>query len=501
MPLRMSATSRRLFASRTRGLPQAICSLLSATLCAVGRRLSDKLLLLVALFGIVLAQAPKLLPNGTSFKVVLLVPFLLGICATSAEVIRPRFSLSKSAVVALWVYLSVLIVTMARGVESGASTETTRSTALFCAQFVLLAWFSYRLLASAQTDEQRWERLVALALAPATFVAFNLLIMKVHLPFITVPTQATGSANGTNATFLNALGIHASRSNLPLTGGVNASGAMSATGFAAAAILALRVRHPSRLITVTAAGVCAYAALLSDSHTVMIIALGVVVLFAVRPRFRAFSWVPVATSVAPAIVLASVGVVASLGFGFIGRGGTQNLETLDDRVYIWRAAWNTIIHSDLYHILVGYGAYGQVSSGASRGYAWIFEGSTEAPLRNTVHDLAFQTMLDGGIVALAALVLLGVAAFTALSRVAARAPSPPIQALSAILVVLLLNGATEALPSYLFAETLDTVLLVAGAALALAPYVVVEPGRKRVRSRLLRTATVSTVRAAPSRQG
>ncbi len=464
-------------------------------------RLSDKLLLLATLFGIVLAQAPKLLPSGTSFKVLLLLPFIIAISATSAEIVRPRYASRKSAIGVLWIYLLVLIVTIVRGLESGGEKETTRSAALLCVQFVLVAWFSFRLLASAQTEEQLWQRLVAISLAPAVFVAFNLLIMKVHLPLITVPAEAKGSANGTTATVLGAIGIHAVRSNLPLTSGVNASGAMSSCGFAAAAILALRVKRPPRIVTVPAAALCAYATLISDSHAAMIIALAVVAVFVLRPHAHRFSAIGVLAVVSPAIVLGSIGAISSLGLGFIGRGGTQNLSTLDDRVYIWRAGWNAITRSDLYHVIVGYGAYGQLISGASRGYGWLFEGVTEAPLRNTVHNLPLQTMLDGGLVALGALLLLGVVTLSSLGRVAAKAPSPPVQALLAIILIFLLNGATEALPSYLFPECLDTVLLVAGASLALAPHAVLEPARDRVRRSLARYGTIPKIRAAPFRQG
>jgi O-antigen ligase len=463
-------------------------------------RLHDKLLILVALFGVVLAQAPQLFHATTNSRVVMLLPFLFAIGATSTEVIRPRYSPPKWAVLALWLYLGVLTAMIMRGVGLDGSIETTRSATLVCLQFAILSWFSYRLLASAQTDEERWWRLVALALSPAVFVAFNLLIMKVKLPLITVPAQANGSANGTTATFLSALGVHATRSNLPLASGVNGSGAISAAGFAAAAILALRVGRPSRLVTVPAAGLCAYATLMSDSHAALLIAVGIVVLFAVLPRARRFSGIAVIATISPAIVLASLGFVSSLGVGFIGRGNGNDIATANDRVYIWQAAWNAIKQSDLYHLLVGYGAYGQLTSGASRNYASIFEGVTAAPLLNTVHDLPLQAMLDGGLVALVALVLLGVAAFSSLSRVAAKAPSPPIQALSAILIVFLLNGATEALPSYLFPESLDAVLLVAGAALALAPRAVVEPTRKRARPSTLRPRVLPAMGPASSRE-
>jgi len=448
----------------------------------VRSRLSDKFVILVAVFGLVLAQAPKLFGSTTSARALALLPFLCAIAFTSAEVTRPRYHPPRWMLGALWLYLAVLSVMIMRAVGVDSSIATTRSAALVCLQFVILAWFAYRLIAAARNETERWKRLVAIALAPAVYVAFNLLIMKVKLPLITVPPQATGPANGTPATYLGALGVHATRSNLPLASGVNGSGAISAAGFAAAALLALRARRPRKRLTVSAALLCAYATLMSDSHAALIIAVGIVGLFAVLPRARRFSGVALIAVLSPAIVVLSVGLISALGVGFLGRGGGEGVSTVNDRVRIWKAAWTAVDDADAYHLLVGYGAYGQVTSGASRGYAGLFEGVTPEPLHNTVHDLTLQTLLDGGVIAVIALLLLGIAVFTSLGRATARGPSPPIQALLAILVVLLLNGATEALPSYQFAESLNQVLLVAGAAIALAPIAVQEPRRRRASS-------------------
>jgi O-antigen ligase len=458
-------------------------------------RLSEKLLILVALFAVVLVQAPKLFYSTTDSKVVMLVPFLFAIGATSTYVVRPSYSPPRAVMFALWLYLGVFTIMIMRGVGLAPPVATTHSAVLLCIQFVVLAWFSYRLLASARTEDELWWRLIAIALSPAVFVAFNLLIMKVKLPLITVPPQARGSANGTPATVLGALGLHTTRSNLPLASGVNGSGAISAAGFAAAAILALRVRRPPRLITIPAAGLCAYATLMSDSHAALLIAIAVVALFAVLPRTRRLSGIAVLAAIAPALLLAGLGLISSLGITFIGRGGSADVATADNRAYIWRAAWNAIKQSDFTHLLVGYGAYGQVTSGASRNYASLFEGTTSEPLLNTVHDLPLQTLLDGGLVALAALVLLGVAVLSSLGKASAKAPSPPIQALSAIFIVLLLNGTTEALPSYQFPESLGAILLVAGAALALAPRPLVEPLRKLVQPAHLLPRTAPGLRS------
>jgi O-antigen ligase len=178
------------------------------------------------------------------------------------------------------------------------------------------------------------------------------------------------------------------------------------------------------------------------------------------------------------------------------------VNTVDNRVQFWQAAWNAIQQSDFYHVLIGYGAYGQLTSGASRNYGSAFEGVTAEPLLDTVHDLPLQTMLDGGVLALIALVFLGIAAFVSLGRVvvADKGVSPPIQALLAILILFLLNGATEALPSYLFPESLDIVLLVSGAAVALSPSALVEPARERSRVSIVRSGVVPGLRPVSSHE-
>jgi O-antigen ligase len=429
---------------------------------------------------LLLAQSPLMFGDTSSARVLALVPFVLAITAISIAGAPATHRPDSRLIFALCAYLAVMTLTVIRGIGVvGGSFKSTNSAIVAALSYALVAWFAYRLVATAQTNDERWSRLTSIALAPAVFVAFSLLALRVHLPFITIPRD-TDVAEGTRAVILSALGGPTTRTSLPFTGGTNASGAISAAGFAAAALLALRVRRPSRIITIPAAALCLYATLLSDSRTALAIALGIVVLFVIRPHARRFSSVIVLTLLAPAYLLGLLELGSSLGLTFVSRNG-ENLSTGDNRNVIWRGAWTTIEHSDLSHIITGYGAYGQVTSGSIFQYLHLFYSST--PIYPTSHDLALQTLLDTGIIGILVVVGLAVAAFSSLSRVAAKAPSPPIQALTAILIVILLNGATEALPSYLFPETLDVTLLIAAAAIALQPLALTEATLTRAAKR------------------
>ncbi|HUB75079.1 MAG TPA: O-antigen ligase family protein [Solirubrobacteraceae bacterium] len=397
-------------------------------------------------------------------RVLALCPFVVVILATSTAVRPNVYRPDPKFVFALWAYLAVTTITIIRGVGVvGGDFKSARSGYVAALSIALVAWFAFRLLASSQTSDERRSRLAAIALAPATFVAFNLLALHVRIPFISIPAH-TDVAEGTHAVLLDALGFPTVRTSLPFTAGANASGAISAAGFAAAVLLALRPEGVKRLVTIPAAGACLYATLLSDSRTALAIAVGVVVLFVVAPRARRFSCIIGIALLAPVYLLGILRLASSLGIGVASRS-SSDLSSGDHRNVIWEGAWMTIRHGDLWHGIFGYGAYGQVTSGSIFQYLHLFYSAT--PIYPTSHNLALQTILDSGVIGVLVLVGLAVAAFSALSRVAVAAPSPERQALTAILIVVILNGATEALPSYIFPETLDLALLVAAAGIAL----------------------------------
>ena len=71
---------------------------------------------------------------------------------------------------------------------------------------------------------------------------------------------------------------------------------------------------------------------------------------------------------------------------------------------VWREVSDTITQPRL-ETLVGWGRNGQLTSGASVGYAYLFRGQFE-PLLASAHNALLQTLLDIGLVGALCVILL-----------------------------------------------------------------------------------------------
>jgi O-antigen ligase len=154
------------------------------------------------------------------------------------------------------------------------------------------------------------------------------------------------------------------------------------------------------------------------------------------------------------------------------------LATGNGRIYIWQATQRQLEHSDIFHLLFGFGADGQVTSGASLQYAYLFEG-TPNPLLVHVHNLALQTLLDMGIVGLVLLVVTVVIAIARPEATNRLSPGGPVAVLLAGALMLFVTGATETSPTYRTQDTLVFAMLLFSVSAGLAMQPIEIPARRR----------------------
>jgi O-antigen ligase len=428
-----------------------------------GRLLQDEPLPLwvgsLALFSIVLARTPILVPHYSSiYRVALALSFVTG--AIWAFPRRNRKRISKGTVRLLALYLFIVGVAMVRGADVGV--YSAHSAVLDWLVLGGLALFGVTFCASAQTGRSLSTRLALVAYSPAAYVAANVFLRATRhsLPF-SLPVAPT-DVQGTTDELLGLVGIHAARISFPLALGVNNFGAIAGAGFAAAVLLGLRTRRPPRILSALAAVLCLYGVLATDSRAPLFLALAVILLFIVRKRIRAAKGLAVIVPLSPVLLLAGLSFVS--GSGFLGRLSRQSgdLSTGNNRLYIWRAVFGVIGQANG-HLIFGYGGFGQVKSGVAYQYAYIF-GDSLASQSHSAHNIALQTVLDSGYSGLFVLVAVVIAALRVLERSLRVTPQSAVQAAMALLLVTILSGATEALPSYLFPDTLALFVFVLAAA-------------------------------------
>lgn len=381
---------------------------------------------------------------------------------------QSRNVLATGAAGLVFLYGADVAVALIRGAQDGAYVNMT-SAAGKIVLYVTTIMLGMVAVTSARDTAERNQRLLAIVLAPVIYAGINLMLALggVQNP---VPPGATA---GTQAQLLGFLGVAGARQQYPLSTSINLYSIVVSS--ALAGLVVLRVRAPEllpRKVAWPAILICFYEVLSGDSRTTLAIALAVVLIFVIWRRFAGAPWIAGVMAFFPLIVIGALNVLASSGVaGLLSRGGNgqtnfDSFTTGTGRVFLWRGAWDVIKHFSLQDV-IGWGAAGQIPSLASTHYAFVFP---HQPLAYTVftHDVVLQTILDEGYLGLLILVVLLWRTFVLLRRHLRFNPRSPASALVAMLLVIVLSGATEVSPSYYSEEVLLMVFLIAGAAAALS---------------------------------
>lgn len=439
---------------------------------------------LVALFSIVLVTAPAL-HGGAALRLGTLVPFFLCIAWSLPRQERGRAGALGVAVLVL--YILIVAVGLVRGAAAGSYFSIAHALG-DAVTIATVAAFAVTLVTSARSEAELRSRVIAVALSPTVYVAINIVLLHLVGPphvFIVgedVPAQVLGL-----------LGINTTRVLFPLSGGFNAFGAVAAAGLAASVVLWRQGSLHWRLAIPTSA-VCLYGLLATDSRGPLLVASGVVLAFLLAPRIRAAGGIAAVIIASPIIVVTGLGLLANSELvGALSRSG-NDLVTAGGRVQIWTTVLEMLRHPTVDQV-IGYGANGHITSGASLRYAYLFAGTPE-PALYTTHSLVLQTILDVGYIGLAALLALVVIAARGLEKSVRESQKSPFAAILAMLAVIFLTGATAPQPSYLFPDTMAVSLLVVGLGMA-----VTGPSGLRARSEPVERLTHTAPDRGPMLKG
>ena len=417
---------------------------------------------LLALFSIVFIRLPLLTVHSTASRLLIISLFAAGAAWTLSRRFPARIFGGAAALLAA--YLLIAGIAMLRGASAGVYSGSL-VTILEWLIVVAMALFVVGLCASAENTAALDRRLALIVYAPAVYVATNILLRQFrhHLPFA-LP-QVTSLVAGGKDELAGKLGIQATRVVFPLALGVNNFGAIAAAGFGAAVVLAVR-RRSSRRIPLLAAAVCLYGVLATDSRGPFLLAIAAVLLFVMLRRVRT-SGIALILPVSPVIVLSVLGFLAGSSHAGILSRHNGDVVTANNRVFIWHTAIDFIktLNGKLF---VGYGANGQIASHVSDGYAYLFNGTPD-PTAYTTHNIALQTVLDSGYIGLLVFVVLVIAAIRALEKAVRNAVHSAAAPVLALLLVIVLSGFTEALPSYIFLDTFVLFVITVAAAVGCAP--------------------------------
>jgi O-antigen ligase len=418
---------------------------------------------LTAGFSLLLTRLPTLIPNGGAVAGLLAISPLLLCIAWGIPRINPG-RIDHRLAILLGAFVVLLWVALVRGALQGVYGTVT-SAAVEGLTFTTLAGFGLILFATARNDAETRQRLVACALAPGVYLLANVALRLVGVESAAIydPSRASVALNQP-AQILGLLGIGGLRVQFPLANSINNFGVVAATGLAASVVLWFQVRDVSRMMLVPVGAACLAGLLLGDSRGSFVIAVVVTIAALVTYRIFRFAWaIALLIPMSPLIVIAVLKLMA--GASSLLSRNPGDLASASGRVFIWQGAERAIEFLSL-ESLIGFGAGGQITSGASINYAYMFPPAIGASA--PAHNVALQMLFDLGYVGLGLFVLLTAMIMRRLYW-ASRDLGGSATALLVALIVPLLAGFTEVTPSFYAQETLVCFLLIAAAASGIAP--------------------------------
>lgn len=326
--------------------------------------------------------------GGLLFKNVVLYPTLsLSLAHKANQAFADVFSRRNSALWALIFLLLLFTISDMRGGLLGLNPVFSYFSMFL--RFFLLLFYLLSVVALNRSDRARRALILSVAVGLGLFVIINI---AGYFSGLRGALEDVGQNK-----LLSLLGLSVARAALPFAAGVNNYGAMAGLTFVAGFAL---LRY-SRSIGCALVGLGVAGVVLADSRASLSVALvtclAIIFMRRLAPLLR---WLPAAVFVMPLILYGANSAIKYTSVQtLIARDGFgQRLGPLTGRDVVWRSAVSTLADPLPIH-LVGYGSSGQITSGATKGYSWIFSEPSWAS-RHSLHNTALQVTIEIGYIGL-----------------------------------------------------------------------------------------------------
>jgi O-antigen ligase len=418
---------------------------------------------IVVALSIVLLRLPVLLGGDSPTTPESLLPLGPFMGMTAFRLMEPVEQYKRARHLGLTILFLLLIVVAGWRAIGPATGYTSHQWRIDTITYLTLAVFGFVMFVRDDNQQRVRTARLALVFAPAVYVAANVFLLIGGVTTNRVPPPEAKNP----AEILGLLGITHLRTFFPLGVGVNTFGITIGAALCMSLVLVMRARGSLRQLAIAATTTSAYAMLLADSRGPLFSALAAsfLVVLAGRRFAGRLNRLPFLIPASPFIVFAILGLLSN-SFVAVAVQGRGALATGSNRLYIWKPILNLLSHFDAAQIF-GYGAFGQITSGATQGYLYLFRGYTYVP---AAHNFVLQTTLDIGYVGLIiviGLMVVSIRSFAEVSKLGDLGAS----ALLAGTVYLVLAGFTEAAPTIYSTEAFFffILLLMAGSRVSDVP--------------------------------
>ncbi|MBW4549826.1 MAG: O-antigen ligase family protein [Aphanocapsa sp. GSE-SYN-MK-11-07L] len=276
---------------------------------------------------------------------------------------------------------------------------------------------------------------------------------------------------------LSFLGLKLERILFPLSTSINGFGVVSGASLVTGVLLfILRYRSLGMFLKLIIVITSCFALLLSDSRGSLVSAFMTILLYLVFKKSFVYRYFPSLIMFAsiPFLLLNTLVIKQLDVISFLARD--RGSEILSGREIIWSAVLKILSEFNS-NQLFGYGIYGQVDSGVSQLYSFLFSGRLTSPDIAPPHSLLLQYLLDVGYVGTIVFVLLLFTVSKQLTSssvlkskyqsefVSEYANNIKIENITyALVIYFILAGVTEAMPTVYYADSflIFTMIIISG---------------------------------------
>ena len=274
------------------------------------------------------------------------------------------------------------------------------------------------------------------------------------------------------ALMLKALGISLNRVNFPFSSGINTFGLVAAAGLVVSSIkMIFSPGRGEKIVSLLGALLCLGVILVVDSRGALVFALFTIFLAVGFPArsVKLWRWIPLAAPLLPLLVIFVQRYLPFEVFQDLMRNpNLTEIDLLSGRQQIWTIILEQFRVFDWVH-LIGYGYHGQVLSGLSQNYAFLFSNFVFGETASA-HNFALQSLLDFGYFGLIIVYWMLLSMSFRLAKLVAANPKASLyKAAFFLFFYFMLAGSTEIVLTPDFIEIYVIFLLLCGFALVAIP--------------------------------
>jgi len=321
--------------------------------------------------------------------------FLLPLVLVSSKnllltLFKSRIRFSKSLLILFLFFSLILAFAFVRTILSDIFPTSTILGNFFI--WVLIAIFGFTLFTAAPDEQTRIIYRRGIFIAISLYFIFNLTLYSLGFQ-----SPEVLYVNSTKAVLLNSVGINLNRALFPTAGGINSFGTTAGIGLVACFVILTMPgsKRVDQIISVFG-GLSSFAIIIyTDSRGTLAYTSLLIFLILILPKmiYGLLRWLPVIAPLLPLTLLSVLRLLPETVVSTLSRSGSD-LTNMSNRLVIWNIVLDELINFKWIH-LIGFGYRGQVLSGLSRSYSFLFTSYTSSEIASA-HNSLLQSVLEVG---------------------------------------------------------------------------------------------------------